>query len=69
MSITRDATSALISWTTPDGLPFPMPIDISIDGEIRRIDVPERGAVITVSESAELVLDPNNRVLRAGNGE
>jgi hypothetical protein len=46
-----------------------MPIDISIDGKIRRIDVPERGAVITVSESAELVLDPNNRVLRAGNGE
>ena len=69
LSITRDATSALISWTTPDGLPFPMPIDISIDGKIRRIDVPERGAVITVSESAELVLDPNNRVLRAGNGE
>jgi aminopeptidase N len=61
----RDGDTLRIAWDVPDGLPFPMPVEIEIDGTRRRVDVPEHGGVdIPVPAGAEVVLDPDDWILR-----
>jgi len=69
LKIVRDGTEATIFWTHPlDDVPFPMPIEIEVDGKIQRLEMPDFGSTtLTVSESSEIHLDPRNRVLRVGN--
>jgi len=52
-----------LSWSTPDDLPFPMPLPVSIDGETRRIAMPGGKATLD-SDGHELVIDPKGWVLR-----
>jgi hypothetical protein len=49
-----------LEWELPEGMDFPMPIDVEIDGEIRRVNVP---ATIDLPEGSKPVVDPNNWVL------
>ena len=67
VSVIRDATSVLVQWKSPNDLPFPMPIEVAIDGEIQVIEPTARGIVLSLPETAEFVIDPNNKVLRSGN--
>jgi aminopeptidase N len=58
-----------ISWNVPGGLPFPMPVEIEIDGEVRRVEVPVDGAAeIEAPAGAEVALDPRGWTLRANQG-
>lgn len=53
-----------LEWVTPDNLPFPMPIDVVVNG--KTIRVPMTGGKGTVRFSgAEPVIDPNGWVMRA----
>lgn len=52
-----------LRWETPDGLPFPMPIDVSFDGKIQRIEMPNGRASVPFT-GAVPVVDPNGWVLR-----
>ncbi len=49
-----------LAWEMPEGMDFPMPIDVEIDGEIRRVNVP---ATIDLPAGSKPVVDPNNWVL------
>jgi aminopeptidase N len=53
-----------LSWQVPDNLPFPMPIDVAIDGRTQRIDMREGHATINYS-GAPPVIDPDGWVLKA----
>ena len=60
-----DVDVVRISWSAPDGLPFPMPVEVEVDGEIRRVEVPVRGAAeFTVPAAADVTLDPRGWILR-----
>ncbi|HSR69186.1 MAG TPA: M1 family metallopeptidase [Acidobacteriota bacterium] len=48
-----------LSWRVPDDLPFPMPVEISVDGNTRRVEVPAQGAQVTLPPQASLEIDPN----------
>ena len=41
-----------------------MPIDVEIDGELRRVEMPRGRAVIQAGENAKIAVDPDNWVLR-----
>lgn len=52
-----------LEWVTPDNLPFPMPIEVMVDG--KPVRVPMMGGKGSVRfTGAEPVLDPNGWVLR-----
>ena len=52
-----------LEWVTPDGLPFPMPVDVVVDG--RTVRVPMTGGKGTVALIGGVsVIDPNGWVLK-----
>ena len=54
-----------LSWKTPNDLPFPMPLEIKINNEVRRIEMKNGQGEITANGKDELQIDPNGWVLKS----
>jgi hypothetical protein len=53
------------SAEAPAGPPFPMPVDVRVDGRTRRVEMPGGHATLSAPASARIELDPYQWVLRA----
>lgn len=53
-----------LSWETPNNIPFPMPIDVVINGKTQRIEMKDGKATVTYI-GAPPVVDPDGWVLKA----
>lgn len=53
-----------LRWETPGEMPFPMPVDVVINGKTQRVAMPNGRGSVTFSGTAPVV-DPNGWVLRA----
>jgi aminopeptidase N len=53
-----------LAWSAPDDLPFPMPVELAIGGERRRVDVPIDGVELEVGDAA-VQIDPDDWLLGA----
>ncbi len=64
--ITTRANGQLgLEWSVPGGRPFPMPVDVSVDGEVTVVDVSsEAGGTLAVHDAARLIIDPQSKMLR-----
>lgn len=51
-------------WNVPNDLPFPMPIEISVDGRIEKLPMKD-GTATTYTKGVTPVIDPNGWVLKA----
>ncbi|MBF7074897.1 M1 family metallopeptidase [Glaciecola sp. MH2013] len=62
----RDESHLALSWKTPNQLPFPMPVPVSIDGDtlIVKIDPQAQNTSLPVSTSSHVIIDPQMSVLR-----
>jgi aminopeptidase N len=58
----------MLRWENPAGQPFPMPVEVEIDGERRRIAMTNGQARLTAAGSAQPVIDPSGWILRAEDG-
>jgi aminopeptidase N len=63
--VRREGGTVDLRWQVPNGLPFPMPVDLQVDGRTRRIEMPNGHATLSVPAKAVLVIDPAARILRA----
>ena len=63
--VERDATGLALRWETEDDKPFPMPLQVRVDG--RDIEVPMTGGRghVELPAHALYTIDPHSRVLRA----
>jgi aminopeptidase N len=65
--ITRVTSGRLeLEWQVPDGLPFPMPVDVRIDGTTHRVTMEQGRGSIALPDGAEVDVDPLNWILREG---
>jgi aminopeptidase N len=62
----RQGTTVDLRWEAPAGLPFPMPVDVKVDGRTRRVEMPDGHATLTVAARSSVDLDPDAWVLKAG---
>jgi hypothetical protein len=60
----RRGGTLTLTWKTPHDLPFPMPIEIEVDGKVERLAMTDGKDTLSVSPSAHVVIDPMARVLR-----
>ncbi len=61
----RAGNTLRLSWDAPGGLDFPMPVEVAIDGQRQRVDVPAGGATIDIPAGARVEVDPDDWVLMA----
>lgn len=54
-----------LRWDVPDGLAFPMPVEVKIGTATRRVEVPAEGVVIPAANGSMPVIDPRGLLLRA----
>ncbi|MGB6121095.1 MAG: M1 family metallopeptidase [Bacteroidota bacterium] len=52
-----------LAWGVPDGLPFPMPIDLKLGEETRRVVIPAEGLVLDIKPGIIPEIDPDRWVL------
>jgi aminopeptidase N len=64
LELTRTEGELELRWEAPAGLPFPMPVDVRIDGETRRIEMPGGTATIDIAAGSEVLVDPEQWILR-----
>jgi aminopeptidase N len=63
--VTRQTATALtLEWRTHGGLPFPMPVEVAIGGETRRVDMTGGRATLGISARDQVEVDPNGWLLR-----
>ena len=61
---TRSGNRLTLAWATPRNKPFPMPIEVEIDGKVTRLAMTGGRDTITVPAGTHVVIDPMARVLR-----
>lgn len=55
----------ILRWETPNSLPFPMPIEVQIGNETKRVEMPNGTATIPLPGNAQYAVDPNEWVLKS----
>ena len=61
---TRTGDTLSLKWKAPHDKPFPLPIEVQVDGKTRLVAMPGGTATIEVPAGTHVVIDPNSRVLR-----
>ncbi len=61
---TREGDQLTLEWQAPNGRPFPMPIEVEVDGRVQHVEMNDGSAVLNVPAAAHVVIDPMARVLR-----
>ena len=62
--MTRDGERVTLEWKTGNGRPFPLPVEVEVDGRLRALPMTDGRAVFTAPSSAHILLDPGSKVLR-----
>ena len=62
--MTRDGERVSLEWKTGNGRPFPLPVEIEVDGQTRTLPMTEGRASFTAPAGAHVLLDPGSKVLR-----
>ena len=59
----RSSDTLTLTWLVPDDLPFPMPVEVSVNGEVTTLQLPAENT-LKVSEQDVVIVDPNSKLLR-----
>jgi aminopeptidase N len=60
---TRENGLLKLRWQTPDNLPFPMPLDVRIDGKVITLPMTNGTGETPASERAGVTIDPGSKIL------
>jgi aminopeptidase N len=52
-----------LRWDTPDNLPFPMPVDIMVDGQVTTLPMANGRGTIPARADSVVTLDPHSKIL------
>ncbi|MBB5717287.1 aminopeptidase N [Stakelama sediminis] len=53
-----------LRWKAPNGKPFPLPVEIQVNGKLRKLAMTGGSETITVPADAHIVIDPYDRDLK-----
>ncbi len=54
-----------LRWETANNLPFPMPIEVKVGGEMKRVEMKDGKGSLTLPADTQFEIDPNGWVLKA----
>jgi aminopeptidase N len=65
LQVEREGRRLRLAWQAPDGLPYPMPVEVALGGELLRVEVPVQGAELELDADVEVEIDPADWLLGA----
>lgn len=60
----RQGDTLTLRWKVANDKPFPLPVEISVDGKLRTVEMPRGTATLSVPADAHVVVDPDSRILK-----
>ncbi len=60
----RDGNSLTLRWKVPGDGPFPLPVEVEVDGVVRTLPMTDGSGSIPLPADAHVVIDPMARLLR-----
>jgi len=64
--VTEQTDDALtLSWKVPGDRPFPMPVEVNVDGELITVDLASGAQSVSVDKNARVIIDPDSKILRS----
>ena len=61
----RSGRTLFLQWKTPKGLPFPMPVDVMVDGKLQTVPMMSgHGSLELPSPDSLVTADPDSKILR-----
>jgi len=61
----KKSNQLTLRWETPDGLPFPMPVEVQLGSVTKRYDLPGGTVTIPIEAGQNVVIDPQGWILKA----
>ncbi len=61
---TRNDDTLSLSWKVPGDRDFPMPVDVSIDGDVTVVDLSSGPQTLSIPTGARVLIDPDSKILR-----
>jgi len=65
LDVDKKGGKLVLKWDTPNNIPFPMPVDVEMNGKVRRVEMPGGTATIDIEGSGDPVIDPKGWVFRS----
>ncbi len=60
----RQGDTLTLRWKVANDKPFPLPVEVSVDGKLRMVEMPGGTATLNVPADAHVVVDPDSRILK-----
>ena len=60
----RHGDTLSLAWNAPGGKPFPMPVEVEVDGKLTRLAMTGGTGTLAVPAGAHVVIDPMAKILR-----
>ncbi len=60
----REGETLQLRWKTPRNKPFPLPVEVEVDGQVQTVAMTGNNGSLTVPRGAHVVLDPSGKILR-----
>jgi aminopeptidase N len=57
--------SLVLRWETPNNMPFPMPVEVKIGGETKRVEMTNNSVTVALPQDAQYTIDPNGWLLKS----
>ena len=61
--MTRENGVLKVRWQTPDDLPFPMPLDVRVDGRVVTLPMTGGSGETPAGDHAAVTIDPLSKIL------
>jgi aminopeptidase N len=59
------ANNLILRWETPNNMPFPMPVEVKIGGETKRVEMTNNSGTVALPQDAQYTIDPNGWLLKS----
>jgi aminopeptidase N len=67
LNASRNGNMVTLRWEVPEGLDFPMPIEVKIDGEVVTLSPDNNRISFEVGQTVEVEADPDEKILKEFN--
>ncbi|HWU96592.1 MAG TPA: M1 family metallopeptidase [Sphingomonas sp.] len=61
---TRQGDTLTLRWKVANDKPFPLPVEVLVDGKVKKIEMPGGTATLAVPAGAHVIVDPDSRILK-----